>query len=92
MAGTHGSKPTASNKEPKVEAVPRVGGGIEMDENVIDDENTPPSGLDHLLEFPADNGIHIYEDVEAKENAPPSGNFLRVPLLERKDLPMESNG
>lgn len=67
-----------------------------MDENLTDDENTPPSCTDDLPEFPADavidNGIRIYEDVESKENAPPSGNFHRNPLLERKVLLMESDG
>lgn len=82
MTGTHGSKPTADKKELKVESI-------------TTDENTPPSSLDGLLEFAADNvtddGIHIYEDAVLKENTPPNSQLHRVPLSERTDLPVASS-
>ena len=82
MAGTHGPKPTADNKEPKVERITTA-------------ENTPPSSLDDLLESAADNvtddGIHIYQDPEFKENTPPTSQLHRVPLSERTNLPVASS-
>ena len=81
MTGTHGPKPTAEKKEPKAESI-------------TTDVNTPPSSLDGVLEFAADNvtddGIHIYEDPELKENTRPISQLHRVPLSERKDLPVAS--
>ncbi|KAL8980712.1 MAG: hypothetical protein Q9205_004286 [Flavoplaca limonia] len=82
MAGMHGPKPTADNKEPKVESITTA-------------ENTPPSSLDDLLESAADNvtddGIHIYQDPELKENTPPTSQLHRVPLSERTNLPVASS-
>lgn len=79
MAGTHGPKPTADNKEPKVESI-------------TTNKNTPPSSLDDLLgsaaDDVADNSIHIYEDPELKENTPPTSQLHRVPLSERTNLPV----
>ncbi|KAL8767806.1 MAG: hypothetical protein Q9209_005800 [Squamulea sp. 1 TL-2023] len=98
LAGTHGENTTVKKEEEegKAEAATGDGGSIDEINEIVDDENTPPSAFAGVMESQAEaassEDIHVYEDVEINKNTPPLGNGGRVPLSERKDLPLESDG
>ncbi|KAL8674170.1 MAG: hypothetical protein Q9168_001421 [Polycauliona sp. 1 TL-2023] len=67
MAGSTRMESTVKGKEPKIEAVTRMGGGIEEDERT-NEKNSPQPNSGHSLGLVADeineDGIRIYDDEE----------------------------
>ncbi|KAL8786680.1 MAG: hypothetical protein Q9213_002615 [Squamulea squamosa] len=92
MAGMYGGKATVK-EEREAEGTGKAEAATGDGNDVVDDENTPPSdlagGMGSQAEAASSEDIHVYEDVDI---TPPLGNGGRVPLSERKDLPLESDG